>query len=151
MADYVVDDAVNRVWNHAGDCGCFSDTPYHFRSAFDVFILEGDSLYYRLLPVKERKPPQVPADSPYGKSLFFDGIILHDPIECFVSEKLETPYRGKRIYRTCIDEDCEVMETERSFPYSVYETYVAAAGSKTMGQICQDEQESEQKKQKTEK
>jgi hypothetical protein len=92
---------LQNVWHYAMECGCYSYSPVHFASAFEILEIEPEKvtsdeerdehqeyayhLSYALHPVEKRPRVSLPLPEDMHVHEWFTDIVLHDPMEQFGS------------------------------------------------------------------
>ena len=96
---------LQNVWHYALEFGCYSYSPAHFASAFQVLVIEPTkykaydpesmdehqeyeyALYYTLHRKRDRPTVQLPLPEDMHTHEWFKDVVFHDPMEQFGSIK----------------------------------------------------------------
>ena len=84
-----------ELWHFVGERGVYSACPRNFKYAFDVLVHREGVLFYRMKP---RDEWFITIDDPVvDKDNMFPGIVIHDPMEHFITRENHT-YDAEKDY-----------------------------------------------------
>lgn len=122
-----------EIWNFAGDRGVFSDSPAFFKFCFDVLVHRDNTLIYRMKPqtewfLKVVADPIDPNGQKSKSNSLFDGILIHDSMECFIQRECLDSNESDHL---CImhthdneGEEFDVLENWCTVPYDRFNKYL---------------------------